>query len=197
VAGRSLWRATTLCSASEVQDGLGARTSPSHSILLYGVVGAGSTSSRSRRSRGALATSTRARQRSVRSPSGSRWSRDRPRGSRASRDPGRAGRAPPGSSLSPAPTTNAPVPLDLRKSGKAPSSGAFPVRPRRLELPRTIRSTRPSTRIAPCRWVFWGPRPANRRVSARIGPPGQSGCCHGVVRIRGSVPIRCDHVVRS
>jgi len=36
-------------------------------------------------------------------------------------------------------------------SEKTPPSVAFPVRPRRLELPRTNRSTRPSTLYGPCR----------------------------------------------
>ncbi len=79
-----------------------------------------------------------------------------------------------------------------------PLAGPLPVRPRRLELPRTIRSTRPSTRITRRRWVFWGPTPANRGVFCTDWTPWTEWMLSRVLsRIRGSVPIRCDHVVRS
>ena len=68
---------------------------------------------------------------------------------------------------------------EVRTQQKAPPRGAFPVRPRGLEPPRTIKSTRPSTRIAPRRWAFWRRGPQISGFSARIGPSGKGGCSHG------------------
>jgi hypothetical protein len=51
-------------------------------------------------------------------------------------------------------------PSDLRQ-GKSPASGAFLMRPRGLEPPRTNQSTRPSTRSAPCGCSEQRPNRAN------------------------------------
>jgi len=47
---------------------------------------------------------------------------------------------------------------------KSPACGAFPVRPRGLEPPRTNQSTRPSTKYAPCRYPEQRLDRANRGV---------------------------------
>jgi len=79
-------------------------------------------------------------------------------------------------------------------AGKTPapygSQGLSPgslVRPSGLEPPRTMRSTRPSTRYGRCRW-FQGVQIVHfARFSGRIG---RYGCCHGVPTDRASARLR-------